>query len=394
MRILTRYLFREHAAPFFYSMMLIIFIFVLNLVFQMLGKIAGKGLDLHVIAEFFFLNLAWIIAMAVPMAVLVAVLMSFGRFSADNEITALKASGVSLYRLIRPLLIWATILCGLLILFNNDVLPYFNHKSRLLRADIRRKRPTLIMEQGIFLFDIPNTVLYARKVDQQTSTMEDVVIYDESEKKVLTTITAKRGELKFSASQEKYLFTLWDGEIHREDLAEDTYQKTIFQRALFRINAPDIVLQRSESEYRSDRELSVGEMRAKVKQLSAHPLKNQRLIDSYLVEINKKYSIPVACLVFVLLGVPLGIRAHRGGIGVSGGLSVFFFLLYWVFLIGGEDLADRNYVHPAVAMWAPNVILGILGIYLTIQAVRQTTFFNWEGLQRFLPKPLRPRSKK
>jgi lipopolysaccharide export system permease protein len=394
MRILTRYLLKEHAAPFFYSLMLIIFIFVLNLVFQMLGKIAGKGLDLHVIAEFFFLNLAWIIAMAVPMAVLVAVLMSFGRFSADNEITALKASGVSLYRLIRPLLIWAAILCALLILFNNDVLPYFNHKSRLLRADIRRKRPTLIMEQGIFLFDIPNTVLYARKVDPQTSTMQDVVIYDESEKKVLTTITAKRGELKFSATQEKYLFTLWDGEIHREDLGEDTYQKTIFQRALFRIKAPDMILQRSESNYRSDRELSVGEMRNKVKELSAHPLKNQRLIDSYLVEINKKYSIPVACLIFVLLGVPLGIRAHRGGIGVSGGLSVFFFLLYWVFLIGGEDLADRNYVHPAVAMWAPNVILGILGIYLTIQAVRQTTFFDWEGLQRFLPKPLRRRSKK
>jgi len=394
MPIITRYLLKEHAAPFFFSLMLIIFIFVLNLLFQMLGKIAGKGLELHTILEFFFLNLAWIIAMAVPMAVLVAVLMSFGRFSADNEITALKASGVSLYRLVRPLMIWAAILCALLILFNNEVLPYFNHRSRLLRADIRRKRPTLIMEQGIFLFDIPKTVLYARKVEPMTSTMEDVVIYDESEDKVQTTITAKRGELKFSNEQETFLFTLWDGEIHRENIGENTYQKTIFERALFRIDAPDMILQRSESEYRSDRELSVGEMRQKVKELAAHPEKNQRLIDSYLVEIHKKYSIPVACLIFVLLGVPLGIRAHRGGIGVSGGLSVFFFLLYWVFLIGGEDLADRDYVHPAVAMWAPNVVMGVLGMYLTLRSVKEATFFQWDRIARLFSKRNRLSAKK
>ena len=391
MSILTRYLFKEHAAPFVFSMMLIIFIFVMNLVFQMLGKIAGKGLDFHVIMEFFFLNLAWIIAMAVPMAVLVSVLMSFGRLSADNEITALKASGVSLYRLIRPVLVWAIILCGLLILFNNEILPYFNHRSRLLRSDIRRKRPTLIMEEGIFLFDIPKTVLYARKVDAESSTMKDVVIYDESEKRIQTTITAKHGELKFSAEEEKFLFTLWDGEIHREDLKEHTYQKTIFNKSLFRIEAPNMILERSESEYRSDRELSSREMIAKVKELREHPEKNRRLIDSYLVEIHKKYSIPIACIIFVLLGAPLGIRAHRGGIGVSGGLSLMFFLMYWVFLIGGEDLADRNFVHPAVSMWAPNVILGIMGIFLTIGSVRQTTFFQWGSLQNILPRAWRPK---
>ena len=386
MPILTRYLLKEHAAPFFLSMFLIIFIFVLNLMFQVLGKIVGKGLELHVIVEYFFLNLAWIIAMAVPMAVLVSVLMSFGRLSGDNEITALKASGVSHYRLIRPLLIASLILCALLIIFNNDVLPYFNHRSRLLRADIHRKRPTMIMEEGVFLFDIPKTVLYARKVHSETSTMEDVVIYDESEKDLQTTITGKRGELKFSPEQEVFLFTLWDGEIHRESTKDNTYQKTLFKRALFRVPAPNMVLQRSESDYRSDREMSVLEMKQKVKELSKYQEKNRRLIDSYLVEIHKKYSIPVACLIFVLLGAPLGIRAHRGGIGVSGGLSLFFFLLYWVFLIGGEDLADRDYVHPAVAMWAPNVLLGIFGIYLTIRSVRETTFIQWDKLRHFFSK--------
>ena len=219
------------------------------------------------------------------MAVLVSVLMSFGRLSGDNEITALKASGVSHYRLIRPLLIASLILCALLIVFNNDVLPYFNHRSRLLRADIHRKRPTMIMEEGVFLFDIPKTVLYARKVHSETSTMEDVVIYDESEKDVQTTITAKNGELKFASDQEVFLFTLWDGEIHRENPKENTYQKTLFQRALFRIPAPNTILQRSESEYRSDREMSSKEMVAKVKELQAHPVEKST-VDRFLLGGN------------------------------------------------------------------------------------------------------------
>lgn len=104
----------------------------------------------------------------------------------------------------------------------------------------------------------------------------------------------------------------------------------------------------------------------------------RRAISSLRVEIHKKYSIPLACIVFVLVGAPLGIMGRQGGLAVGGGLGLVFFLIYWTFLIGGEQLADRRIVGPAVAMWAPNVLVGLGGVYLVVRTVREVTFIPWK----------------
>ena len=96
------------------------------------------------------------------------------------------------------------------------------------------------------------------------------------------------------------------------------------------------------------------------------------------VEIEKKYSIPVACIVFILIGAPLGIMARQGGLALAGGLSLIFFLVYWTFLIGGEQLADRRIIGPVAAMWAPNILVGLAGLYLVIHSVREITFIPWD----------------
>jgi lipopolysaccharide export system permease protein len=109
----------------------------------------------------------------------------------------------------------------------------------------------------------------------------------------------------------------------------------------------------------------------------------------YLVEIHKKYAIPVACIIFVLIGAPLGIMARRGTFGMAASLSLGFFLVYWACLIGGEKLADRGYLEPWVGMWAANVFLGILGSYLTLRTARENLVINWKALHRLLPARLR-----
>ena len=116
----------------------------------------------------------------------------------------------------------------------------------------------------------------------------------------------------------------------------------------------------------------------------------EKQIDQYKVEIYKKYSIPVACIVFVLIGVPLGIMAKRGGFGVAASLSLGFFVLYWAFLSGGETLADRNILPPFWAMWAANILLGVLGCYLTVRIGKESVVFNWSALRRLIPRPWRP----
>jgi len=114
-------------------------------------------------------------------------------------------------------------------------------------------------------------------------------------------------------------------------------------------------------------------------------------IDQYEVEIHKKYSIPTACLVFVLVGVPLGIMARRGGFGIAATLSLGFFVLYWACLIGGEKLADRDIVQPAVGMWIANVLIGVFGILLCIRIGRESVLVNWDHLQRWIPRRWRTR---
>ncbi len=112
-------------------------------------------------------------------------------------------------------------------------------------------------------------------------------------------------------------------------------------------------------------------------------------IDSYWVEIYKKYSIPAACIIFVLIGAPLGVMTRKGGFGMAASISLFFFLIYWAFLIGGEKLADRNLLSPFWGMWSANFLLGAIGILLTMKSVRETVTLEFSWFQKFIPKTWR-----
>jgi len=382
-----RYILREFIPPFVFSLSLIIFLFVMNLIFQMLGRIAGKGLALGTIIEFFFLNLAWMVALAVPMAVLVGSLTAYGRLSADGEITALKSTGAGQWRLMSPAIAVALGVAALLVIFNDRLLPQMNHRSRQLQSDIRRKKPTMVLEPGVFLSDIPGYVLIAREVNSLTSELYDVVVYQESDPEYATTITAKQGVLRYDESIESFEFLLRDGQIDRASRRRATEsQTTSFARAIFRIPAPEMSLKRTETSWRGERELSVAQLLERLKQVKSEPGDRRREIANLQVEVHKKFSIPAACLVFAVLGAVLGQWVKRSGLGVSAGYSIFFFLVYWVFLISGEDLADRGRVVPWLSMWAPNMLFAVLGIALIWRERRGQVVLPMDRIRRALAK--------
>lgn len=475
MLILWRYIIREHIGPFFFGLSIIILVFLLNLVFRELGRILSRGLEFMVILEFFYLNLAWIIALAVPMAVLIATLMAFGRLSADSEIVALKASGINMYRLIAPVAAVSILLSIFLVWFNNEVLPEFNHRARLLATDIARKRPTLNLEPGVQYQELKNYNLMVHEIreEQDTSYVKGVFVEDNSDHKLNKLIVAEHGKVFFNQNTGKLVLILYNGKMHQLDLETmEHYRIITFPKQVMSIPIPDMVLRRSESEYRGDREKSAQTMMndvlknrqdiesrhkkmlelvesrtkkylplpkgipaeedrsGKLQQLSkaAEALANkspfrqrrqpktafetalddhQRLAQQLkseinviaqlersnyilMVEVHKKYSIPAACLVFVLIGAPLGIMARKGGLAVGGSISLGFFLLYWVFLIAGEELADNQHITPFMAMWLANIVVGAAGVFLAIRSVRESTFIRWEWLTNLLSK-LRPK---
>ncbi len=449
MHIITKYILKEHISPFLYGIGTIIFLFILNILFRDLGRLLGKGLSLKIIAEFFIYQLAWIVALAVPMAVLIATLMVFGRLSSENELLALKASGIHLYSLISPVLVISVIIAGCMIQFNNYVYPESNYLLSMLYADISRKKPTLTLEPNVFFDDIRNYNLLVHSIDNKNDILHGIIINDNSDPKFSKTIFAKTGRLYYSYKYSTMVFSLNNGEVHEVEKANlENYRRLQFNKHKIYIPVSNMVLKRSSSRRRGNREknapmlqqdikrhfksvtnkqnMAVQQAQIRIKQVfpdelwtnkkispntprlqkttrennlnklnqSIQSIRSQirgingfeKSIAALKVEVHKKYSIPVACIVFVLIGAPVGIMARQGGMAVGGGISMIFFLIYWSFLIGGEQLADRGLMNPVLAMWLPNIVVGTGGVYLVIRTVQEVTFIQWNLLTKRLEK--------
>ncbi len=446
---------RAHAGPFVFSLVTLMFIFLLQFVMKFIDQLVGKGLSGWVISELIALNLAWMVVLAVPMSVLVATLMAFGALSAGNEVTAMKATGMSLYRMLTTVVLASVVLAYLLVLFNNDVLPDANHRAKTLITDIRRIKPTLAISPGLFSQDVAGYSILARKTFEHSNDLEGVTIYDYTDPASSVVVTAERGTVSFTPDYRKLIMDLYDGEIHRLDVHDmGTYRRMRYHRHRIIMNAEGFDFERSDNESfansRGDRELSAHAMTTIVDSLKrlnadarAHAVAvtsqsaaapssrlayaatadsdvhntalivalnrskntlqtienqmllteiNQTQINSYLVEIHKKYSIPVACIVFVFIGAPLGIMSRRGTFGAGASLSLGFFLLYWASLIGGEKLADRGIIAPWVGMWMANIALGAVGIYLTVRTARETPSLSFAWAERLVPRFIRKRA--
>ena len=440
MKILNRYIVQEHLYPFVMALLALLFVLLANFLLRSMDRFLGKGLEFSLIIEFIFLNLAWILALAVPMAVLIATLMAFGRLSADNEIAALRSVSVSYMKLIIPALMFSFIITGLMIYFNNQVLPEMNHKARMLSSDISRKRPDLDFDVGYFIDAIPQYNFLMGSKDEEV--FSDITIFSNQDGRKQQTITAASGTI--STVDDGVLLHLINGMIH-EYIGNDKneYRQIFFDKYQVMIPVDNMIMNRRNSNIRGDREMTFTMIKDKIKLYeekitSMHTRVRNRLIteaekfkidpcidsvtlvtpliaeqtlaqfemdiadsvkeikgasmtrverrlknlkrginsdfslitsyknsiNKYLVELHKKFSIPFASIVFILIGAPLGIMARKGGFTVSTVFSLVFFIIYWAFLIGGEEFADRGFMHPGLSMWLPNLVLGLLGILM------------------------------
>jgi lipopolysaccharide export system permease protein len=422
MRILTRYILRAHLAPFLFALITLTSLLFVNNVARRFPDMAGKGLPMSVIFEVMGLSIPHIIALTLPMAVLVAVLYAFSQLTADNEVTALKASGVNLLRLQISLVIAAAVLGGFMLYFNDRILPETNHYLKVLLMDINRKSPTLQLKEQV-INDIQTSdmqtryFLQAARIDVRTNGMRDVVIYDLSRPGIDRTIYADSGRMAFNQEQTNLFLTLYDGSIQEMRQAEpQNYQRVFFKEQLLEVEGIGNVLERTmQDDYRSDREMSLAMLQAAVdsskvelsriqeeakrysttavqevlragtiegqtiqtaselRMLSARATSEQRRINEFQVEYHKKFAIPFACIVFVLIGAPLAIRFPRGGPGMVIAISLMIFGIYYMSLIGGESLGDKGTIKPFWGPWAPNLLFLLLSVGGLLRMGREST---------------------
>jgi lipopolysaccharide export system permease protein len=437
MRILSRYVLKQHIAPFTFAVTALTLLMLLDQLARQFHRLIGKGLGARVIAEVFFYSMPFIVAVIVPMAVLVAVLFAFNRLAADNEIAAMKASGVSLARIAAPVVVAAAFVAAGLVWFNDRVLPEANHQLASLRANITRKEPTFALQERRVNEVIDRRLfIQAAHIDNASSRLDNVTIWDERDADRSRTIYADSGRMAFNENQTDLYLTLYDGKVQEtRGESPETFREVWFATQVFRIPEVGNELNRGLSSHRSDREQPVDSMLAQVREAEAEALKVEELsrvmalaatsrrlgglvpdeeaiapadtvgllaeawktgrrlevpssaynsfranaiqlqrhrerANRFRVEIWKKFTIPAACIVFVLIGVPIAVRFRKGGVGLVVGVSLGVFCLYYVALIGGEKLADRQFLSPALAMWSPNILFGLVGVAGFFQARR------------------------
>ncbi len=439
---------RMFPGPFLGWLGTLIFLLVMQFLIRYLPDLVGKGLPLTVIGEIIAYNLAYMVVLAVPMSVLIANLMTFGRLAETNVYTVLKSSGVSV-----PQLIWPMVLLGIVITagmwkFNSEVLPAANFRASSLWKDIRRKQPGFELTAGVFYDGIDDYSILVRDIPPDSNELIDITIFDYSDKSVQQVlIKAARGRLVSRNQGNGIDLLLEDGEMHRVlnprgRVQEDRYERLAFDRHRLSFDLSEFSFERSNPDdgYRTDRTMRSEEMigyvdsleasiadrsaslrtvgmrwmrdslyaptdapvglpdpldttsayagdrfalqglseqqvkqvfdsalgtlradRSVVEQINRSIDSEKQRADKYRVEIHKKYSIAVACLIFVLIGAPLGLSMRRGGLGVVGAMAVGIFLFYWVTLVQGEKLADRGMLIPWVGMWGANIVMTILG---------------------------------
>jgi lipopolysaccharide export system permease protein len=390
-RVIDRYFLKEFLPPCFFSIFALTFILLMDQLFRLIDLIVRKGLALAIVGQILVYTLPFIISFTAPMSILVAIVMSFGRFSQDNEILALKTSGISFFSILRtPLMVVGVIMIGLM-MFNNFIVPEANHRASNLLTDVARKRPAVRLPEGVFTNEFPGYTIYIRKKDERTSKIHDIAIYDLKNNLI---VTAPEGELQTIENEDLLRFILYNGELHQL-VDNDKYQKTTFSTQIINMQMNTDLI-RKERKLRNEDELDarglykrideirkeMGDTRAFIQKTGEDAI--ARYLDGdihsldagrfqieqklsvlngkmrnrarYLLELNKKFSLAFACIVFLLIGAPLGYLYRKGGIaGILMGIMLFS--MYYILVISGEELANRRNFSPFWAMWLPNVIL-------------------------------------
>jgi lipopolysaccharide export system permease protein len=444
--ILRRYILKSLVGPFWLGFGIITFLLTMDMLLDLLDLLISKGIQAWIVLKLFVLGLGWMVVLSIPCGVLVAALMTYGRLSQDNEIIALRASGVHLARIILPTLASSVIVAAALALFNNYVLPETNYAFAGLMQEISRQRPTAEIREGVLVDDFPGYDLWIGRLDDRTGQMRDILVLDARDNPDSPrTIMARSGTLRYRPAEGLLTLDLRDGEIHEADPSapDGAYRRMHFTSQSMNIEDPSDRFRTGGKHQRSQREMSVPMMRVEVSRLRRESTRQDSLVraalapaglddprileqldptlappapgrallavlakltgrkpptlaatwsaeqrrwlelatsrrreqlafvrraNEFQVEIQKKFSIPFACIVFVLVGAPLGILARRGGLA-AGFFSAVFFVFYYLCLTGGEQLADRRIMPPWLAMWLPNLVIGGLGAWLTARAV-------------------------
>lgn len=358
MKILRNYFLREFLSHIFLALGVLTFVMMLGNLVKIADLVINKGVDIVSVLKVFIFMIPYLLTYTLPISALAATLLSLGRFSSDNEIVTIKASGVNIFSLIFPLITVGLILSLTLVIFNDRVIPYAHFAARKTLIEIGIKNPTAALEPGVFINSFEKYILFIYRIDQNK--LFNVRIYEpQGDNKPTRTIVAKKGEFISIPEKKIIKLKLVDGTSDEPDPENPAnFYKLNFKTYFMTLNLAQA--QDKDKIEKKPKDMTIQELRKEVVKIKKEGIDPTPL----LTEINEKVSLAFSCLAFIILGIPLAIITRRREKTINFGIVFVIVGLYYLLLMGSEALSLRGLVDPGIAMWLPNIILGLIGAVL------------------------------
>ena len=363
MKILRTYLLKEMFWPFILSLAILIFTMLMGNLVNLFNLVVNKGISLVLVSQLILLFIPNLLSYALPLSILSAALLSIGRFSADNEIIAIRASGINLYKLCFPIIIVGLVASLASIPLNDRVKPKALFASRKIVKQIGLKSPAAFLEAGTFIRTFQNYIIFIYGIHQNKLT--NIRIYQPQEGKPTRIIIANRGEFLPLPEKDIVKLKLIDGTSDEPNPKDpNTFYKLNFKTYYLTLDVSGGV----QNLQKKLKDMSIRELRQLIRELEKDKIEDNAAI---ITEINKKLSFSFASFAFVLVGLPLAIWTKRREKFVGIGLSIGVFVVYYILFLAGEVLSIRGFIYPGLGVWLADIVLVILGLILTFQTMKR-----------------------
>jgi len=358
-RIIDRYVIREVIPPFLLAMLVFTFVLIIPFIIEIAEEMIAKGVPGMTILKITVTLLPQALALTIPMSLLIGLLVGLGRLSADREFVVMMACGISPYRLLQPIMVFAVVCWGLTSWVMLKAMPDGNQKYREITTEIVMNRAEGEVRPRVFFEDFPNLVLYVREVPPNGQGWQDVIAADTGNPSAPVIYVARRGRMVIDRNKRTIDMVLEEATRHSTKLEDwDFYETAKLGRIILSLN-PESVFPRTGPQ-RGDRELNIEQLAARGVELQMQGLSPHNQV----MEIHKKFTIPIACFVFALLGLGLGASNRRDGKLAAFVLGIAVIFAYYIVMYSAISLTKGFWIPAWLSMWLPDILLGAAGIWL------------------------------
>jgi lipopolysaccharide export system permease protein len=365
-KLIYRYILREISYPFFMVLFVLTFVLIMTRLLQLMDLMVNKGVSIVYIFKLFIFLFPTFLIFTIPISLLVSILIGLGRLSADNEITILKASGISLYQLLYPVLFASLIAFMMTIVTTFFLMPQSKYATKQLLFSVAKNKASAGIKEKVFNDDFKGILFYAESIPVNGNYMEGVIISDTRITKEPNTIIAKKAYLISNPQLMTITLRLENGSTHSVDIKTKNYRKMDFRQYDVNLNLGSSSADQNNVIEKSTAELTAWEIAEKMQKPGLNEMAKRELA----IELNKSMALPFACIVMGILGIPLGMRPHRAIKARGFMMGMLVVLIYYSMLLSGESLIETKNLSPIIGIWTPNVIFGVAGIYLLIRAAK------------------------